>query len=88
MPNYDYYCESNGRTVEVSHRMAESLATWGELCERAGLEPGRTPRSAPIRRLISGAAVHTGHGRDKGMAAAPPCETTGVCCGGGCSAAH
>ncbi len=84
MPNYDYYCESNGRTVEVSHRMAESLGTWGELCERAGLEPGKTPRSAPVRRLISGAAVHTG----KGMAAAPPCETTGVCCGGGCSTAH
>jgi len=88
MPNYDYYCESNGRTVEVSHRMADSLGTWGELCERAGLQPGKTPRSAPVRKLISGAAVHTGQRTGKGMAAAPPCETTGVCCGGGCSTAH
>jgi predicted nucleic acid-binding Zn ribbon protein len=88
MPNYDYYCESNGRTVEVSHRMAESLGTWGELCERAGLAPGKTPRSAPVRKLISGAAVHTGHRTGKGMATAPPCETTGVCCGGGCSTTH
>jgi hypothetical protein len=32
-----------------------------------------------VRKLISGGAVLTG----KGAASAPPCETTGVCCGGG-----
>jgi len=56
MPAYDYHCERNGRTVEVSHRMIEALRTWGELCARAGLAPGATPADAPIRRLISGAA--------------------------------
>jgi len=79
MPTYDYYCESNGRTVEVSHKMAEQLRTWGELCERAGIAAGRTAPEAPVRRLISGGAVLTGKGADS----APPCETTGVCCGGG-----
>ncbi len=84
MPNYDYYCESNGRTVEVSHRMAESVRTWGELCERTGLAPGKTPASAPVQKLLAAPAVHSG----RASASAPPCETTGVCCGGGCSTAH
>lgn len=78
MPTYDYFCESNGRTVEVSHRMAEQLSSWGELCERAGIDAGRTDRKTPVRKLISGGAVLTG----KSAASAPPCET-GMCCGGG-----
>ena len=84
MPTYDYYCEANDRTVEVSHRMTEQLLTWAELCERAGIALDGTAARAPIRKVISGAAVLTG----KGAASAPPCETTGVCCGGGCSTAH
>ena len=79
MPTYDYYCESNGRTVEVSHKLAEQLASWGELCARAGIDAGRTPAEAPVHKLITGGAVLTG----KGAASAPPSETTGVCCGGG-----
>jgi hypothetical protein len=79
MPTYDYFCESNGRTVEVSHKLAERLSTWGALCKRAGIDTGRTDRKAPVRKLISGGAVLSG----KGAASAPPCETTGVCCGGG-----
>lgn len=57
MPTYDYLCEANGRVVEVSHRMSESLATWGELCALAGVNPGDTPATAPVRRLITGGAV-------------------------------
>jgi len=57
MPSYDYRCDSNGRVVEVSHRMNEQVATWGELCERAGITPGRTPASAPVRKLITGGSV-------------------------------
>jgi predicted nucleic acid-binding Zn ribbon protein len=57
MPTYDYLCPANGRIVEVSHRMSESLATWGELCARAGIEAGATPAGAPIERLITGGAV-------------------------------
>ena len=57
MPTYDYLCEANGRVVEVSHKMSESLSTWGELCARAGLDPAGAPAKAPVRRLISGGAV-------------------------------
>jgi hypothetical protein len=47
MPTYDYYCENNGKTVEVSHRMSEQVASWGELCERAGIDAGDTPPGQP-----------------------------------------
>lgn len=57
MPSYDYLCESNGRIVEVSHKMTERLTTWGELCARVGIERGRTPANSPVTRLISGGAV-------------------------------
>ena len=42
MPAYDYHCETNGRTVEVSHTMTTLLQTWGELCDTA---IGAQPRS-------------------------------------------
>ena len=54
---YDYFCEVNNKTVEVSHSMNESLYTWGELCERAGIDPGSTPSDAPVRRIISGGSL-------------------------------
>lgn len=57
MPTYDYLCETNGRVVEVSHKMSEQLATWGELCVRAGIDPGKTPEASLITRLITGGAV-------------------------------
>ena len=92
MPTYEYHCESNGRTVEVSHKMAEKLSTWGELCARAGINAGRTAPGTPVTKLISASAVHGG----KSAAFAPSCETTGncdmgaamsgACCGGGACA--
>ena len=57
MPTYDYRCNANGRTLEVSHRMSESLSTWGELCERAGIDPGETVVDAPVHRLATGGNV-------------------------------
>ena len=57
MPTYDYFCEANGRVVEVSHKMSEQLATWGELCRSAGIPPGQTPAVSPVRKLITGGAV-------------------------------
>lgn len=54
MPTYDYHCENNSRTVSVQHSMKEKLANWGELCQRAGVEPGDTPAAAPVERVISG----------------------------------
>jgi predicted nucleic acid-binding Zn ribbon protein len=80
MPTYEYLCEANGRVVEVSHKMAEHLSTWGELCERAGIALGKTAADASITKLISGGFVNTG-GSTK--TEAPPCESGMPCCGGG-----
>ncbi len=57
MPSYDYRCEQNGRVVEVFHKMSEKLTTWGEVCEKAGIEPGETPADAPVKRLVSGGTI-------------------------------
>lgn len=53
MPTYEYHCPTNGRTIEVWHSMRETLTQWGELCERAGLEAGGTPRQAAIQKNIT-----------------------------------
>ncbi|MDH5181652.1 MAG: zinc ribbon domain-containing protein [Gammaproteobacteria bacterium] len=76
MPTYDYHCDANGRTVEVKHGMNEKLFTWGELCERAGIDIGDTPVGTDIRKLATGGQVMKGGN----MGSAPPC---GSCCGGG-----
>jgi len=52
MPTYVYLCEANGASVEVVHRMAEDVKTWGELCELAGRDREGTPADAPVRRQI------------------------------------
>jgi len=57
MPFYDYYCEKNGQTIEVFHGINTRLKTWGEVCDAAGVEPGRTPRKTPVIRLISGEPI-------------------------------
>jgi hypothetical protein len=80
MPTYDYRCESNNRTVEVSHRMSESLGTWGELCAKAGIEPGDTPASSPVIRLATGGNLISRS--NLGSGTAPACST-GSCCPGG-----
>lgn len=79
MPSYDYLCESNGRIVEVRHRIREQVATWGELCQRADLPLGDTPASALVKRLIRGGHVV----RQVGSEAPPPCDMGASCCGGG-----
>jgi hypothetical protein len=80
MPTYDYRCEANGQVVEVKHRLSETLTTWSELCERAGIDPGATPANAPVVRLATGGqVVKSGNLGDS----APPCMTGNACCGGG-----
>jgi predicted nucleic acid-binding Zn ribbon protein len=54
MPSYDYYCATNGRTVEVRHGMNESLHTWKDVCKHAEIDLGDTAADAPVKRLISG----------------------------------
>jgi len=82
MPTYDYRCEANGRVVEVIHRMSEEVKSWGELCERAGIEPGDTPAEAPVSRLATGGNVV--HAASLGGGNAPPCASGSGCPSGGC----
>ena len=79
MPSYDYACEANGRVVEVRHRMSESLTTWGEVCETAGIDAGDTPVTTPVKRLATGGQVVKSSSLGE---SAPPCAAGG-CCGGG-----
>jgi hypothetical protein len=80
---YEYRCEANGRLVEVRHRMAERLSTWGALCERAGIPPGPTDPNSPVEKLISAGFIGS-------AASEPACEAPGCgrgACGmGGCGA--
>ena len=80
MPTYDYRCEANGRVVEVKHGMNESIRSWGELCERARVEPGDTPAETPVARLITGGGI-IGDSRDREPL--PSCST-GTCGTGFC----
>jgi hypothetical protein len=75
MPTYDYRCDANGQVLEVTHRMSETLATWGDLCERAGVAPGDTPLESPVHRLATGGNVIS----SSNLGSGPACGT-GACC--------
>jgi predicted nucleic acid-binding Zn ribbon protein len=81
MPTYDYLCADNGAKVEVFHKIDELLTSWGELCERAHIEPGDTPLEAPVRKLISSAAVVHSSALSN---AEPACAAGGCCAAGRC----
>ena len=53
MPFYEYYCSDNQRTVVARHGMSETLTTWGEVTQRSDVDPGSTPESAPVERVLS-----------------------------------
>ncbi len=76
MPLYEYRCPSNGRVIEVRHKMAETLGTWGELCDRAGIAVGDCDPRSPIEKLISAGFIG-------GASESAACEAPG-CAGGGC----
>lgn len=77
MPTYEYLCETNGRVVEVSHKMAEKVKNWGELCRRAEIAPGRTDPMTPVKKLMSAGFVKTAGSSE------PACEMP-ACGAGGC----
>ena len=52
MPFYDYYCESNKKTIEVFHSINKRLKTWGEVCKYAKIKPGKTSPKAKVVRLL------------------------------------
>lgn len=80
MPTYDYRCDANSQVVEVSHRMSEKMQNWGELCKKAGIDPGNTPADSPVTRMATGGNIigSSGGGDTPPM---PPCAGGG--CGGG-----
>ncbi|MCP3867956.1 MAG: zinc ribbon domain-containing protein [Gammaproteobacteria bacterium] len=80
MPTYDYYCDANGTTLEVKHKISENVTSWGELCTRTHSNPGTTPADSPVRRLITGSAIvsSTGSGPE------PACASGGCCPAGVC----
>ena len=89
MPIYEYRCAANGRVVEVSHKMAERLRTWGELCTRAGIAPGRVDPGSRVEKLISAGFISSGSPEPAsatGVCEAPVCGAgpcgTGYCAGG------
>lgn len=81
MPSYDYRCAANDRVVEVRHRVSEKLSTWGEVCARAGIEPGQTPADAPVDRLITGGGIVSSSALSNPE---PPSCASGGCSGGMC----
>lgn len=84
MPTYDYRCEANGQTVEVVHRMSEKISTWGELCDKAGIEMGKTAADTPVNRLATGGNLISSANRGSGFDPAPACDTGSCCAGGMC----
>ena len=74
MPTYTYHCATNGRTLEVKHRMSESVTTWGELCTAAGLTHDSTPADSPVAKVLSPTFV----------AGSKSNELAGMPGGGGC----
>ena len=81
MPTYDYHCEQNSRTVSVQHSMKEQIRNWGELCQRAQVEPGQTPATASVERIISGGIALP-------IASAAPALPMAACCGKPSSCGH
>ena len=79
MPTYDYRCPGNDRVVEVKHRMSETVTTWAELCELAGIAPDDTPLDSSVERLATGGNVVTSSTLSSGNE--PPCASGGGCPG-------
>ncbi|MEW5823981.1 MAG: zinc ribbon domain-containing protein [Pseudomonadota bacterium] len=83
MPSYDYRCPANDRVVEVRHGMNDTVNTWGELCQLAGIEPGDTPAQSSVEKVFLTAGGIVGSAALKNPAA-PPCMSGGGCAGGMC----
>ena len=81
MPTYDYQCESNGKVVEVRHKMSEVISNWGELTQLAGISAGDTPLDSPVRKLANGGQVV--NSQNLGNKGEPACASGG-CSGGSC----
>jgi len=57
VPSYDYYCELNDETVEVTHSIKDNISNWGELCYASQHPLGETDPLAPVRKVITAPAI-------------------------------
>ena len=57
MPSYDYFCESNGETIEATHSINDSISNWGELCYVTQHPLGETDPLVPVRIVIRAPAI-------------------------------
>jgi hypothetical protein len=65
MPNYDYFCEANGKTVEVNHDINTKLKTWGEVCFTTQIPLEDTDVLAPVRLVIRPVSISVPIGNSK-----------------------
>ena len=57
MPTYEYFCQANNQLIDVLHRMDETLQTWGDVCDCAGVELGDTPAHAIVEKKLSATSI-------------------------------
>jgi len=57
LPSYDYFCESNGETIEATHSINASISNWGELCYVTQHPLGETDPLAAVRKVIRAPAI-------------------------------
>ena len=70
MPTYDYFCEANGLTVEVSHPLDAELRYWAEVCYVAQIGLGDTDPMGSVMRVVTrapSAVVQTGNAELKNL---------------------
>ncbi len=65
MPNYDYFCEANGKTIEVYHDVNTKLKTWGEVCFAAQIPLGDTDVESPVTIKIRPVGINIPIGNTK-----------------------
>jgi len=82
MPRYEYRCETNGQTIEVSHPMSHKLNTWGEVCQLAEIETGNTPPNTPVEKVLSLGFVQGGTSNAPSGGGGHTCSRPGCCMGG------
>jgi hypothetical protein len=87
MLTYQYYSSKNNQTIDVRHGMKERLSNWGEVCARAGIDPGKTPPDAAVERLISGGLLGSVSGGTQSSASFNALPMAG-CCGNPSSCRH
>ena len=53
MPVYEYFCEANGKTIDVVHGLDTELHTWLEVCYAAQCPLGDTDPLASVHRVFT-----------------------------------